>query len=76
MISKPAEIPEPKACTKTKNCAGTMTWNLQFRAMGAKGGAPYRPAWVCDKCLKHDYVKGTISAIPTGIIHVAELMDE
>ena len=35
-----------------------MTWNPMFRSFGKAGGPPYRPAWVCDTCLKHDYVLG------------------
>jgi len=45
-----------KPCTKSK-CDGMMVWNERFRSFGPNGGPPYRPAWVCSKCKKHDYVR-------------------
>ena len=35
-----------------------MTWTGRYRALGRNGGPPYRDAWVCDICMKHDYVRG------------------
>ena len=50
--------PPSKQCTKTKQCCGTMTWTAQFRALATKDRTLYRPAWLCDTCKKHDYIKG------------------
>jgi hypothetical protein len=44
-------------CTKL-HCDGTMTWSPTFRSFGPNGGPPYRPAWLCGKCGKHDYISG------------------
>lgn len=53
-------IAPSKLCTKHKQCGGTMTWNPLFRYLGTlKSPNIYRPAWVCGKCGRHDYVKGT-----------------
>ena len=46
-----------KPCLKT-GCSGMMSWNKKFRSFGKDEGPPYRPAWVCDECGAHDYVKG------------------
>jgi len=53
-----SQLPAPKPCTKTHGCNGMLHWTPLFKALGPQGGPPYRPAWVCDKCGKHDYVKG------------------
>jgi len=50
-----------KACTKKKHCEGLMKWVPEFRFFGPNGGPPYRPAWVCDKCGRHDYMFNPVS---------------
>src|SRR5262245_61314498 len=47
-----------KLCSKTRHCTGAMVWTTKFRAVGPNGGSPCRPAWVCQKCGRHDYVRG------------------
>jgi hypothetical protein len=57
---RPVESKEelkPKPCTATKKCRGTMTWTPDFRLLQSKNTTFHRPAWVCDICRKHDYVK-------------------
>jgi hypothetical protein len=58
VMQRPVEQPKSKHCTKKKKCPGTMTWIPKFRELGPNGGPPYRPAWVCNSCGKHDYAKG------------------
>ena len=59
--AQPSALSFSKPCSK-RRCGGTMLWTPNFRNLSTKSVLLYRPAWVCDACKRHDYVRGVLKA--------------